>query len=285
MISKTLTLNDPSYPALLRTISDPPKQLFVQGPLEALMAKQRLAVVGSRKVTPYGREITTQLAGAVSKRGVVIVSGLALGIDSLAHLAALDNGGLTIAVLPGPVDTVYPRSHQQLAQRILQSGGALVSEYPAGTSVRKYHFIARNRLIAGLSDATLVTEAVLKSGSLHTVRFALEQGRDVLAVPGNITSATSEGTNNLIKQGATPITKSSDLLFNLGIDVTATKTVPEGTNDAETIVLGLLSEGQRDGETLLSLSGLDMPLFSQTLTMLEIDGKIRSLGANMWSLV
>ncbi|MEO6513606.1 MAG: DNA-processing protein DprA [Candidatus Saccharimonadales bacterium] len=284
MDSKRLTLTDKSYPEILRAISDPPKELFVLGPLEELMAKPRLAVVGSRKVTSYGRDITTQLAGAAAKHGVVIVSGLALGIDSLAHQAALDNGGLTVAVLPGPVDTIYPRSHHQLAQRILQSGGALISEYPTGVSVRKYHFIARNRLIAGISDATLVTEAVLKSGSLHTVRFALEQGREVMAVPGNITSPMSEGTNNLIKHGAIPITKTSDILFALGIDTTSHTLARQGSNDAETAVLALLAGGRQDGETLQLSSGLDIALFNQTLTMLEITGKVRSLGANTWIL-
>jgi DNA processing protein len=283
MISKMLTLNDPGFPAILRTMSDPPKQLFCQGPLEQLLAQPRLAVVGSRKVTAYGREVTARLAGEAAKQGIVIVSGLALGVDSIAHQAALDNGGLTIAVLPSPLDTIYPAAHRGLAERILHSGGVLISEYPVGTDVQKFNFIARNRLISGLSDTTLVTEAALKSGSLHTARFTLEQGKDVLAVPGNITTLSSEGTNNLIKRGATPVTEVSDILFALNIQATAPKKV-QGSNPEETAVLKLLAGGEQDGETLQAASGLDITSFNQTLTMLEITGKVRSLGANLWTL-
>jgi DNA processing protein len=284
MNSKRLTLNSTDYPDILRSLPDPPKQLYALGPLEELLNKPRLAVVGSRKVTTYGRDVTTKLVGEVADAGVVIVSGLALGVDSIAHQATLDHHGLTIAVLPGPLDSIYPRSHVQLAQRILQSGGALVSEYPSGNDVRKFNFIARNRLISGLSDATLITEAALKSGSLHTARFALEQGRDVLAVPGNINLLSSEGTNNLIKRGAIPVTEAADILFALGVDAQANPKPVQGGNDAETAILLLLQSGQTDGDALQAQSGLDTALFNQTLTMLEITGKIRSLGANQWTL-
>jgi DNA processing protein len=143
--------------------------------------------------------------------------------------------------------------------------------------------VARNRIIAGLADATLVTEAALKSGSLHTARFALNAGRDVLSVPGNITSPTSEGTNNLIKHGATPVTSVDDVLFILGIDRSATKAVPKGSNEAEQTILNLLHTGVVDGAQLQAKSGLSIEQFNQHLTMLEITGKIRSLGANQWS--
>lgn len=212
------------------------------------------------------------------------MSGLALGVDGLAHQAALEAGGLTIAVLPTSIERIYPSTHRQLANRILESGGALISEYPPGTDIYLGNFVARNRLISGLSNATLITEAALKSGSLHTARFALEQGHDVLAVPGNINSPTSEGANNLIKHGAVPVTSIDDILFTLGIKSTRPKILPKGCNEAEDVVLLLICAGQQDGEVLQSLSCLEIALFNQTLTMLEITGKIRSLGANQWVL-
>jgi len=284
MNNNMLMLDDPSYPEILRNIPSAPKQLYVVGPLAELLARPRLAVVGSRRVTAYGKNVTMRLAGEAAKQGIVIVSGLALGVDGLAHQAALDAGGLTIAVLPGSVERIYPATHYQLAKRIIEGGGALVSEYPPGTDIFKVNFVARNRLISGLSNATLITEAALKSGSLHTARFALEQGHEVLAVPGNINTLTSEGANNLIKHGAVPVTCIDDILFTLGVKSTQTKSLPKGSNEAEDAVLQLLSAGQQDGEVLQSESGLEIALFNQTLTMLEITGKIRSLGANQWVL-
>jgi DNA processing protein len=285
MNGNTLTLEPAAYPDFLRNIPAPPKRLYYRGPLLELLALPRLAVVGSRKVSAYGRSVTGQLASEAASRGVVIVSGLAFGVDSIAHQAALEVSGKTIAVLPSSVDLPYPVSHRQLAQRILDKGGALVSEYAATPSVRREYFIARNRLISGLSDATLITEAALKSGSLHTARFALEQGREVLAVPGNITSVTSIGTNNLIRAGAVPITSVEDLMFALNIhDAPGSLVAPKGDNDAEQAILDLLAHDMSDGELLLAQSGLGASEFSQTLTMLEITGKIRRLGANQWSL-
>ena len=284
MNNNMLTLDDPSYPEILRNIPSAPKQLYVVGPLAELLSRPRLAVVGSRKVTIYGKQVTTRLAGEAAKQGIVIVSGLALGVDGLAHQAALDAGGLTIAVLPSSIERIYPATHHQLAKRIVESGGVLVSEYPPSTDIFKGNFVARNRLISGLSNATLITEAALKSGSLHTARFALEQGHEVLAVPGNINTLTSEGANNLIKHGAIPVTCIDDILFTLGVKSTQPKAPAKGSNEAEDVVLQLLSAGQQDGEALQSESRLDIALFNQTLTMLEITGKIRSLGVNQWAL-
>jgi DNA processing protein len=159
----------------------------------------------------------------------------------------------------------------------------LVTEYPSGTGSFKGNFVARNRIIAGLADAVLITEAALKSGSLHTARFALNAGRDVLAVPGNITSATSEGTNNLIKSGAMPVTEVSDILFALGIEP-STATKPKGATTAEQDIINLIAAGTTDGTLIQAASGLTAEEFNQTLTMLELNGKIRSLGSNHWGL-
>jgi len=283
---KKLMLDDSAYPNSLRELAQPPKQLFTQSDdWEDLMTRPRVAIIGSRKVSAYGRQVTTKLAGELAAQGIVIVSGLALGVDGLAHQAALDAGGLTIAVLPTSLRNIYPASHQNLAKKIVEQGGALVTEYEEGTDIYKTNFVARNRIVAGISAAVLITEAALKSGSLHTARFALEQGIDVMAVPGNITSPTSEGTNNLIKSGATPITGAEDVLHALGFQPAK----PEArqitsANPHEQTILGLLQTGVADGAELLAASQMEVGLFNQTLTMLEITGKVRSLGANQWRL-
>lgn len=279
-----LTLTDSDIPLRLLQIPTAPKALYVDGPLSELLEKPCVAIVGSRKLTPYGRQTTQELARGLAAAGVVIVSGLAFGVDSIAHKAALEAGGMTIAVLPSPLESVYPVSHRVLAREILERGGALVSEYPAGTAIMAHNFIGRNRLISGLAEATLITEAALKSGSLHTARFALEQGKDVLAVPGPITSPTSVGTNNLIKTGATPVTELADIFHVLHIESTERAATPTGDTAAEQTILDLLATGVTDGAELEAKAALDPQLFSQSLTMLEITSKIHSLGANRWSL-
>src|SRR5581483_2585101 len=198
-----LTLKLADLPDRIKNISHPPKQLYCLGkPLTKTINIPTVAVIGSRKATLYGRQITHDLVVQLSKQGIAIVSGLAFGIDSYAHCAALESGGYTIAVLPSPLEKIYPASHSQIAEQILLNGGTLVSEYRAGTDVRNGNFIARNRLISALADVLVIPEAAKNSGSLHTARFGLEQGKTVMAVPGSINSPMSEGTNNLIKSGA-----------------------------------------------------------------------------------
>lgn len=271
-------------PDRLKQIPSPPKQLFVEGDLAKILEQPSVAIVGSRKVSAYGRDVTAKLARELAEQGIVIISGLALGIDSIAQQAALEAGGHVVAVLPTPLDNISPRSHRQLARQIVEQGGALVSEYASGDEIFKGNFVARNRLIAGLADVTLIPEAALKSGSLHTARFALNAGRDVLAVPGPITSPTSEGTNNLIKRGATPVTSTDDVFFALGIRMQDNTALVQGDNPAEQKIIDLLRSGITDGAELQIESGLQIANFGQHLTMLEINGKIRSLGANQWSL-
>lgn len=278
-----LTLNPVSIPERLQRLPQPPKQLFVQGYLEALLESPCVAIVGSRKVSTYGRQVTEQFARVLAERGVTIISGLAFGVDSIAHRAALEAGGKAIAVLPTPLDRIYPASHRQLATDLLEQGGALVTEYASDDDTYPSSFVARNRLIAGLADATLIPEAALKSGSLHTARFTLELGKDVLAVPGNITSPVSEGTNNLVRVGATPITSVDDLLFALKLPANAPQK-PKGQTPAEQTILDLLAAGISDGAELLQRSRLAVESFNQSLTMLEIKGIIRNLGTNHWSL-
>jgi len=215
----------------------------------------------------------------------VIVSGLALGVDCLAHEAALEAGGLAIAVLPGPLERIIPATNRRLAQAILEKGGALVSEYAADTHAYKQNFIARNRLMSGLAQAVLITEAAEKSGSLHTANFALQQGRDVLAVPGSIFNKGSVGTNNLIKTGATPVTSYMDVMHVLGFEPHQTRfNEVKGRNAHEQTVLDLLLRGVSEGDELLYRSSLSTSEFNQVLTMLEVGGKIRPLGSNQWGL-
>jgi len=277
-----------AIPKVLQQISSPPKKLYFAGEtLDNLLAYPRIAVVGSRNVSPYGKQITAQLVGELAQRGIVIISGLAYGVDAIAHRAALEAGGKTIAVLPSPLEDIAPRGNRDLAQQIIDSGGALVSEYNTEEyQMLKTNFVARNRLVAGLAQAVLITEAVEKSGSLHTARFALEQGKDVLAVPGNITSTTSVGTNNLLKSGATLVTSVVDVLRALGLaeGIKARKHTPKGRNPAEQAVIDLLKRGVTDGDLLQLESGLDAAEYAQTLTMLEITGSITPLGANQWTL-
>lgn len=286
MKNNKITLSTSDVPEKLRNIPGPPKQLFVMGnDVNELLQRPCVTVVGSRKVSAYGKAVTSGLAGELAKAGLVIISGLAIGVDSLAHKAALDAGGLTIAVLPSGLDKIYPSGHYSLAMQILQQGGALITEYPDGEIAFKDHFIARNRLASGLGDALLVTEAAERSGTLHTANFALEQGKPVLAVPGNITSPTSAGTNNLIKTGATPVTSAQDVFIALGLELTNNKReAPRASNPNEQILLDLLFSGISDGTELLENSELEVSLFNQTLTMLEIRGQIRPLGNNRWTL-
>lgn len=277
-------LNDSGFPDVLRNIPDPPTQVYVLGDLAPLLKMPRLSVVGSRKVTPYGRGVTSELTGAIARHGVVIVSGLALGVDALAHSAALESGGRTIAVLPCGLDKPYPATNRQLARRILEQGGALISEYPEGTEPFQSNFIARNRLVSGLGDGLLITEAAAKSGTIHTAGFALEQGKTVMAIPGNITSALSEGTNNLIKAGAVPVTTPQDIAEALKLGQQLQLQEVLAANAEEESILALLRQGITDGSELQVMSRLDVVAFNQTLTMLELSGKIRPIGADHWAM-
>ncbi len=281
-----LNIQAKPYPEILRAIPSPPKVLYCLGaPLAGLLEQPTVAIVGSRKVSPYGQQVTADLASQLARRGIIIVSGLALGVDCIAHKAALDAGGTVIAVLPSGLDRIYPSANHNLAKRILDGGGALISEYPVGTEPFKSNFVARNRIVSGLSRAVVITEAAEKSGSLHTANFALEQGREVCAVPGNINSPYSVGTNNLIKTGATPVTSVQDILHVIGIDEKRKpSTQIAADNEHEYIILSLINNGLTDGDELLKQSGLDTPLFNQTLTMLEIRGKVRAGGNGRWNL-
>lgn len=281
-----LTLTQEHLPTDASQLAHPIDTLFVEGEnFTHLLSSPRLAIVGSRKITPYGRGTTENLSASLAARGVVIVSGLALGVDSVAHQACIANGGRTIAVLPSGLDKIYPSSNTQLAHRIVKQDGALVTEYRPGTIPYPGNFLERNRIIAALSDGVLVTEAAMRSGSLNTANHALQLGKPVLAVPGNITSPLSAGCNNLIKAGATPITSVEDIMNAMqwhDTSVLSKKVI--GTTDHENRIILLLESGISDGALLLLRSGLTASEFNETMTMLEITARIRPIGANHWSL-
>ena len=244
-----------------------------------------MAIVGTRKPTPYGKEIAHKLAYELAREGVVIISGLALGTDSIAHRGALEAGGITLAILANSVDYIYPRSHSSLAEQIIREGGAILSEYEPPNEARSYQFLERNRIVSGLADAVVVVEAASRSGTLNTAAHALEQGRELFAVPGNITSPLSAGCNALIKQGAHPVTSTKDILDIIcPYQTSEQSTLPLGSTPLEASIIALLQSGVRDGDTLQEQSGATASDFSQTLTMMEINGIIRPLGANQWAL-
>jgi len=282
-----LLLNDREIKPYLEQITPRPAQLYSLGEdPRTWLALPKVAVVGSRKATPYGRAVTKQLVEALSRRGVVIISGLALGIDSIAHQTAISAGGLTVAILPTPLDSIYPASHLGLARQIIDSGGCILSEYPPGAPVYQVNFIARNRIVSGLADILLITEAVAKSGTMHTARFALEQGKTVMAVPGNISSPSSEGCNNLIKSGAIPVTNAGDILFALGIKESPEPRLPDLSKFSEhqQTLLKLISKGMSDQEDLAINSKLDGAQVVSALTGLELSGAVRPEGAGRWTL-
>ncbi len=282
----TLTLNDPAFPEALKHINSPPKQLYWIGEApSSWLQRPKIAIVGSRKFSPYGKWATQEFAGELAKRGVVILSGLALGVDSIAHRACLDAGGTTAAILPTSLDNIYPASHLNLSREIISSGGSLISEYKTGAQIFKTNFIARNRIVSGLADLLLITEAAAKSGTIHTARFALDQGKTVMAVPGNINNTSSEGCNNLIKSGALAATDVSDVLFALGINETDAKKKlkPYRGTPQEELILKLIAGGASDQEELAVRAGLDTAQVSSALTMLEIAGYIRPEGSGRWT--
>lgn len=272
------------YLHLLGVIPTPPRSIYFQGALPT-QRRPTVAIVGTRKPTAYGREVTHQLAFELAQKGVVIVSGLALGTDAIAHRAALEAGGTTLAVLANSVDTIYPRSHAELADEIIRSGGAVLSEYDPPTPARTYQFLARNRIVSGLSDAVVIVEAAARSGTLSTAAHALDQGKEVFVVPGNITSPLSRGCNALLKQGAHPVTCTEDILEVIAPGLLAAQAMlPLGRTPAESKIIELIQSGIRDGDELQRQSGISPSEFSQAITLMEISGTLRALGANQWTI-
>ncbi len=264
-----IPLDDPRYPPLLRQIADPPAKLFARGDLAVLSREDAIAVVGTRQMTRYGEAVTKQLVAPLAAAGTPIVSGLALGIDAIAHEATVGSGGLAIAVLAAGVADrdIGPRANFGLARRILSSGGVLISEFPSGTPATKDKFLLRNRIVAGLARATIIVEAAARSGALVTARLALEDGRDVYAVPGPITSSASEGTNKLIATGAMPILSPTMLLEELSVEITAPRVA---LTDDERAVLAQITKGITSPDDIAQITGLPARKVSAALAALSM---------------
>lgn len=268
------------YPYLLREGVRPPKRLFVAGELPQ---GPMVAIVGTRKITDYGQRVTYQLAYELAQAGLIIVSGLALGVDAVAHRAAMEAGGKTIAVLGHGLQGIYPPSNHSLGLGIAQGGGALVTEYELGVHADKHTFPERNRIIAGLSQAIIVTQADASSGSLITANAGLACNRTIMAVPGNITSERSAGPNNLIKTGAVPVTSSSDVLAALDFEGKhLTRSIAKADSAIEAAMLDLLRGGKSKNQELIEGSGLTPQEFAHVISLMEITGKVRNLGAGVW---
>jgi DNA processing protein len=269
---RRLGRRDPSFPALLAAIHDPPGELYLRGSAEAAtLSNPAVAVVGARACSAYGRSITRSLTRDLAGAGLVVVSGMARGIDGEAHRGALEADGVTIAVLGCGIDRDYPAAHAELARRICERG-LVVSEYEAGIEPAPWRFPARNRIIAGLCGATVVVEARERSGALITADFALEEGRDVLAVPGEITSALSAGTNALLKLGAAPVTSADDVLELYGM--TRHLKQPSAVGADAQALLAHLQDGPLTADELVRASGLQPAQTAAGLIELELAGSV-----------
>ena len=290
-----LILDDGSYPALLREIADPPITLYVRGDWQACFEQPCVAVIGSRQCSTYGENAAEMLSRDLATRGITVVSGFARGIDAAAHKGAIQGKGRTVAVMGTGIDMVYPKENTKLVREILDSGGAVVSQFPLGTPPLKDNFPYRNRIISGLSLGVLIVEASERSGSLITARLATEQNREVMAVPGNITSSNSYGTNYLIKAGAKLVQQWQDIVSELPSDIAARilppkieekkngkssqqELVPADLSDLEHKVWSLLAPDDATHiDILLETSGLSFGDLNSALVGLDIKDLIRVL--------
>lgn len=275
-------VDNKEYPKLLKEIYNPPHIIYYKGRLP-LDGEFNIGVVGARKFSPYGQMVVEEIVGDLARNNLTIVSGLALGIDSLAHNAALGAGGKTISVIGSGLDkqSIYPSSNRYLAEKIIASGGGIISEFPVGTPPLKHNFPMRNRIISGLSLGTMIIEAGSKSGALITAQFALEQNREIFAVPGNIFSPVSAGANELLKKGARVVTCANDILETLDLMHVAAyadnkKIMPE--TPAEEKILNLLSKTPTHINELIRLSKLDTNVINSTLVIMEMKGMVKNLG-------
>ena len=278
-----LSLWDEDYPVLLKESFNPPAVLFYQGVLPE--SEKMVAMVGARKATPYGVNAAHTFALELAREGVVIVSGGARGIDTKAHRGALDGGGVTVAVVANGLDICYPKSNKKLFYEIVEKGGAVISEYPPGMEPLAGNFPARNRIIAGLAKCTIVVEAAKRSGSLITSDFALEEGRDVFAIPGSIYSTESKGTNWLLRHGAIALTEPGDVLTEYGWNVSdvkeSSRTRP--LSFQELLVLQALScDSAVSSEELVARTALAPPVLGSVLLGLQLDGLIEELRPGLY---
>jgi len=276
------------YPKLLKQISRPPAILYLKGQLYP--ESVYVAIVGTRKITHYGKIATNFIAGGLAENGVVVVSGLAFGVDEAAHRAALEKNQPTVAVLAGGIDhaSIYPSAHQALADEIITRGGAIVSENPPRTPSLKHHFVARNRIVSGMCSATVVSECSLKSGSLITANYALEQDRLLFAVPGQIYNPESKGPNSLLKMGARPATDPEDILLELNLPLKKQNAQAQQlflSSKEEQIILNCLDFEPKLLDEILKSTSLKADAASRALTFLEMKGLIKNFGGQQYAKI
>lgn len=273
---RIVTPADKDYPALLREIPNPPETLSLLGDFRD-WHKPAVAIVGTRKATSYGLQAARALGRELASAGITVVSGLALGIDAEAHRGALEGCGSTVAVLGSGINMIYPATNRPLAEQIIKKGGAIVSEFPPDLAPERWTFPQRNRIIAGLSHVTLVVEAPEKSGALITAYLALEYNREVAALPGEITSLNSQGTNKLIKLGAAIIRSADDVLELLGLAAPYAGALLDKSDKIENVIMQCLSSPQSKDE-MLGLTQLPADTLNQKLSLLELKGAIKNNG-------
>lgn len=279
-----LFLDEPDYPPLLKEIFDPPKVLYFRGN-PAVFTKRTFGIVGARKASHYGLSVSESIAGDLAAAGLCIVSGMARGIDSAAHKGALTSSGTTAAVLGCGIDIVYPRENRKLMDEIIKTG-IVVSEFPPGTSPIPGNFPQRNRIISGISEGIMIVEAAEKSGSLITTDFALEQGRDVFAVPGQVTSSLNRGAHRLIKQGARLVETAADVLEELGIESSIVDQNPKNSIKSLTMIdkkiYNIVSDVPVSSEFIIETSGISSSDVLSTLLCLELQGLVRQLPGHLY---
>lgn len=270
----------------LQKIHQPIGELFYRGiDINEVATKPTVAIVGSRKPTPYGIQQTTKLAEELSKSGVVIVSGLALGVDAIAHEAALSQNGICIAVLPSDVDHIYPATNRLLGENIVKKAGALVSEFKDNKYPKKVDFLIRNRIVAALSDAIIVTEAAAQSGTLNTARHAREMGIPIYAVPGAVNAPMSAGCNWLIQNAAKLLTNAQEIMNDLGVQTSAQQSLDLSTNSPEeTLILQKISLGYGYLDEMIKETGFTLGELQEILTMLEIESRINQTPEGKWQI-
>lgn len=300
-IIKTISINNGDYPELLKKIKNPPKVLYCKGEIKS--KENCFAVVGARRCSVYGKQVAMEIAGDLAEAGLTIVSGLAPGIDTFAHLAVMertrlrqDFGGRAIAVLGTGLDekSMYPKENLKLAREIVEKGGCLISEYPAGTRGTQFTFPQRNRIIAGLSAGVLVIEAKEKSGALITADWTKKYGRKIFAVPGPVHSSNSKGPHKLIKEGAKLAENANDILIELKLPTPEVGNLPtsgvggvggRGENEKENLILDILKEEALYIDKIIEKTKLSASATASTLAILEIKGKVRNLGENIFALM
>lgn len=282
---KTLKIEDENYPSLLKAISKPPTPLYIKG--ELIKNEPCFAIVGARRCSDYGKEIAFSIAKNLVQSGIIIVSGMARGIDSFAHQGAIEGGGRTIAVLGTGIDekSIYPKENIGLSRKIVAKGGCLISEYPVGTRGLRQNFPERNRIIAGLSLGVLVVEAKIKSGALITARLSKIQGRKIFAVPGSIHLLNSKGPHFLIKNGAKLVESADDILKELNFKkIKKEKGNIKGENADQDLILKSLAQGGLRIDDIIKKTKLSAQIVSANLALMEIEEKVKNLGANVFVL-